>query len=292
MKKFLCMILVLAAMLAFSGERVHADAVAEPSNQFYYDNPSECDFIQWRPFEVKEECELFESPLDKKSNGSIKAGENVQVGFTYTDSKGVVWGCCSFFDYRDADGRKDGWVPMDKLEEIYNVFTFIDEHESEMRDYNGELDDYIPKDRVILWEYPFSDSYHAFDADKWYTKDNYPYKTYDVGDKCWTDENGNVWIYSYRFIWQGGGRCDNCWIYLPAPETDVILGIKGTDISSEYGTGASGQLISDEDTEAAYNAAVSSLDSGRKRSYILPLCLSAAAVILSGVMIKLLKKEN
>ncbi|MCI7768531.1 MAG: hypothetical protein MSJ26_11215 [Oscillospiraceae bacterium] len=292
MKKLLCIMIAAISMLAASGAMVSADAIAEPSNEFYWDNPSECDFNSWRPFEVKEDSELLESPLGSTSNGIVKTGETVQVGFTYTDEKGVEWGCCSFFNYVEADGRKDGWVQMDKLEEIYNVFTFIDEHESEMRDYNGELDDYIPTDRVILWEYPFGENYNACDADKWYTKETYPYEKYDVGDKCWTDENGNVWIYCCRFIWQGGGRCDDCWIYLPAPETDVILGIKGTDISSENGTAVSGQLISDEDTEAAYNAAVEAINSGRRSNYILPLCLSGAAVILSGAAIVLLKNKN
>lgn len=286
LKTIICTILAMVFLLAFSGASAYADALAEPANQFYWDNPRDCDYNKWRPFEVLEDSDLLESPLDSKTNGSIKSGETVQVGFVYTDDKGVKWGCCSFFD----NGRQDGWVEMSRLSEIYNVFTFLDEHESEIRDYSGELDEYIPKEKVVLWKYPFSEECVSIKAENWYTKADYPYRN-DIADKCWTDENGNVWIYSNRWSIKNGNRYDDYWVFLPDPEATDLTTF-GIDISANEGTAVSGQFMTDEETMAAYNAAVNSLNSGRKSPYILPLCLSLGAVAVSAAMIKLMKKKN
>lgn len=281
LKSFICTMLAVVSLLAFSGINAFADVLVEPENKFYRNNPRECEYIEWRSYEVLEDSNLLESPLDSKINGSIKTGETVRIGFTYTDYNGVKWGCCSFFD----SDRQDGWVEMSKLSEIYSVFTFLDEHETELRDYSGELDEYIPKERVVLWKYPFSEECVSIKADKWYTKADYK-----IADKCWTDENGNVWVYGYRWSVKGGDRYDNFWVFLPNPEA-ADLSSYGIDISAGEGTAVSGQLITEDEALAAYNAAVSSLNS-TESAYLLPLCLALGAVILSAVMIKLMKKKN
>ncbi|MGN0636808.1 MAG: hypothetical protein ACI4J0_00420 [Huintestinicola sp.] len=287
LKKLFCTILAALSLLAFSGASAFADVLVEPENKFYRNNTRDCEYIEWRSYEVLEDSDLLENPLDEKTNGSIRAGETVRVGFTYTTHTGVIWGCCSFFD----SDRKDGWVEMTKLSEIYSVFTFIDEHKSEIKDYSGELDGYTPSEKVVLWDYPFSEEYTYIEADKWYTdvKEVYPYRG-EIADKCWTDENGNVWVYKSRWSDKDGYRYDNGWVFLPAPELTDLSSF-GIDISANEGTAVSGQLMTDEETLAAYNAAVNSLN-GRKSSYILPLCLAIGAVAVSAVMIKLMKKEN
>lgn len=282
LKTIICTILAMLSLLALSGASAYADVLVEPNNNFYWNNTRECEYIEWRTYEVMEDSDLLESPLDSNTNGSIRTGETVRIGFTYTDNSGTKWGCCSFFD-RD---RQDGWVEMSKLSEIYNVFTFLDEHESELQDYSGELDEYIPKERVILWKYPFSEECVSIKADNWYTKADYK-----IANKCWTDENGNMWIYSIRWVAKDGSRFDNFWVFLPAPELTDLTSY-GIDISAGEGAAVSGQLMTDEETLAAYNTAVSSLDSGRKSTYLLPLCLAFGAVVLSAFMIKLMKKNN
>lgn len=284
-KTILCTILVSLSLLAFSGISAYADAIAEPGNPFYGENFKECTYINLRPFEVLEDSVMLASPLENKVWDSISRGETVRVCVTYTDADGVEWGCCSFFD----DDRRDGWVEMSKLSEIYNVFTFLDEHNDEIREYSGESEYFSPEGDVILWEYPFGSSYRYVEGkliEKFYSEENY----YNVPDKCWTDNNGNTWLYFRRFIWDSD-RCDYCWIFLPAPETADLSGIKGLDIASEQGIEVSGQLITEEETLAAYNAAVSSLN-GTESAYLLPLCLALGAVILSAVMIKLMKKKS
>ncbi|MGN0636809.1 MAG: hypothetical protein ACI4J0_00425 [Huintestinicola sp.] len=285
LKIIFCTILAALSLLAFSGASAYADAIAEPVNQFYWDNPRACDYINWRSFEVLEDSSILDSPINGRTNGSIRAGETVQVGFAYTDDEGVKWGCCSFFD----DDRQDGWVEMSKLSEIYNVFTFLDEHESELRDYSGELDEYIPKERVVLWKYPFSEECVSVKAERWYTKADYPY-TNEIADKCWTDENGNVWVYSGRWVTKDAYTYDSFWVFLPAPELTDLSSF-GIDISANEGTSVSGQLMTDEETLAAYNAAANSLN-GTESAYLLPLCLSLGAVVVSAAMIKLMKKKN
>lgn len=289
LKNIICTIFAMLSLFTLSGASVFADVLVEPDNKFYRNVSEECEYIEWRSYEVLEDSDLKESPLDSKTNGSIKTGETVRIGFTYTDLNGVVWGCCSFFD-RD---RQDGWVEMTKLSEIYNVFTFLDEHESELQDYSGELDEYIPKEKVVLWNYPFSEGYVIIKAESWYTRETYPF-TNEIADECWTDENGNMWIYSGRWVAKLENGCndywDNFWIFLPAPEATDLTAF-GIDISANEGTSVSGQLITEEETLAAYNSAVSSLN-GTESAYILPLCLALVAVAVSAVMIKLMKKKS
>ncbi|MGN1101742.1 MAG: hypothetical protein ACI4RG_06085 [Huintestinicola sp.] len=289
LKTILCTILAMLFLIAFSGVNAFADAIAEPDNSFYRSNFKECEYINWRQYEVTEDSSLLRSPLRDNISGYVKKGDIVNVGFTYTDDEGIVWGCCSFWEYTGSDRSKDGWVEMSKLSEIYNVFTFIDEHESEIIDYSGELDEYIPKDKVVLWKYPFSEECVSVKAENWYTKADYPF-TNKIADKCWTDENGNMWVYSCRWVSKGGNRYDNCWVFLSAPEATDLSSF-GIDISANEGTAVSGQLMTDEETLAAYNAAVDSLNGGES-AYLLPLCLSVGAVAVSALMIKLMKKKN
>ena len=151
------------------------------------------------------------------------------------------------------------------------------------------MNEYIPKEKVILWSYPFSEECVSIEAEKWYTKAEYPF-TNKIADKCWTDENGNVWVYSIRWVAKDGDRYDDHWIFLPAPEATDLTAF-GIDISANEGTSVSGQLITEEETLAAYNSAVSSLND-TESAYILPLCLALVAVAVSAVMIKLMKKKS
>ncbi|MGN1107579.1 MAG: hypothetical protein ACI4RH_13105 [Huintestinicola sp.] len=288
-KTIFCTILASLSLLAFSGISAYADAIAEPDNSFYRSNYKNCEYIHWRTYEVTEDSSLLRSPLRDNISGYIKKGETVSVGFTYTDEAGVVWGCCSFWERLENERSKDGWVEMTKLSEIYSVFTFLDEHESELKDYSGEFDDYTPKEKVVLWKYPFSEECVSIKADNWYTKSDYPF-TNEIADKCWTDENGNMWVYSGRWVRKDGDTYDDYWVFLHAPEA-TELSSYGIDISAGEGASVSGQLITEEETLAAYNRALSSLN-GTESAYLLPLCLSLGAVILSAVMIKLMKKES
>lgn len=284
-KEIICTAIAVASVAAFSGTAVYADAIAEPANQFYFDDPSSCDYIHWRTFEVLEDTELLMSPLKSTVSSKVQKGEFVDIGFTYTDDKGVVWGCCSF----DAPAeRESGWIKMSGVKEIYNVFTFLDEHESELADYNGELDDFIPKEKVVLWDYPYSENCCSVKAESWYTKDEYPFKN-EIADKCWTDENGNMWIYSVRWITKDADRFgfDNCWIFLPAPEATDLSDF-GYDISANEGTAVSGQLV-DEMTENAREFAERSVNPAG-RSLMLPAALSAGAAVVSVMLIKAMKK--
>lgn len=288
-KTILCTIIASLSLLAFSGISAYADTIAEPDNSFYRSNYKNCEYIHWRTFEVTEDSSLLRSPLRDNISGYIKKGETVSVGFTYTDDEGIVWGCCSFWERLENERSKDGWVEMTKLSEIYNVFTFLDEHESKLIDYSGELDEYIPKERVILWKYPFSEECVSIKAENWYTKETYPFKN-EIADKCWTDENGNMWVYGNRWVAKGRDRYDNYWVFLPAPES-TDLTTYGIDISAGEGAAVSGQLITEDEALAAYNSAVSSLN-GTENAYLLPLCLALGAVVLSAVMIKLMKKKS
>lgn len=283
-KGIICTVIAAASVAAFSGTAVYGDMIAEPDNSFYYDNYESCEYIESRPFEALEDAKLLKDPNGKAVSKDIRKGDKLNISFTYTDKNGEVWGCCMFYGSADADS--DGWIKMSQVKEIYNVFTFIDEHSDEFSDYSGELDDYIPQEKVVLWEYPYSENCYSVKAEDWFTKENYPFKN-EIADKCWTDENGNMWIYSGRWITKDADRFDNRWVFLPDPETTDLSNF-GYDISANEGTAVSGQLI-DEMTENARVFAERSVDPVG-RSLMLPAALSAGAAAVSLLLIKLMKK--
>lgn len=283
-RNIICAFTAAAAMAAFSGTAVYGDMIAEPDNSFYYDNYESCEYIESRPFEALEDAKLLKDPNGKAVSKDIRKGDKLNISFTYTDKSGEAWGCCMFYGSADADS--DGWIKMSQVKEIYNVFTFIDEHSDEFSDYSGELDDYIPQEKVVLWEYPYSENCYSVKAEDWFTKENYPFKN-EIADKCWTDENGNIWIYSVRWITKGADRFDDRWVFLPDPETTDLSNF-GYDISANEGTAVSGQLI-DEMTENAREFAERSANPVG-RSLMLPAALSAGAAAVSLLLIKLMKK--
>ena len=283
-RNIICAFTAAATMAAFSGTAVYGDMIAEPDNSFYYDNYESCEYIESRPFEALEDAKLLKDPNGKAVSKDIRKGDKLNISFTYTDKNGEVWGCCMFYGSADADS--DGWIKMSQVKEIYNVFTFIDEHSDEFSDYSGELDDYIPQEKVVLWEYPYSENCYSVKAEDWFTKENYPFKN-EIADKCWTDENGNMWIYSGRWITKDADRFDNRWVFLPDPEATDLSNF-GYDISANEGTAVSGQLI-DEMTENAREFAERSANPVG-RSLMLPAALSAGAAAVSLLLIKLMKK--
>ena len=282
-RNIICAFTAAAAMAAFSGTAVYGDMIAEPDNSFYYDNYESCEYIESRPFEALEDAKLLKDPNGKAVSKDIRKGDKLNISFTYTDKNGEVWGCCMFYGSADADS--DGWIKMSQVKEIYNVFTFIDEHSDEFSDYSGELDDYIPQEKVVLWEYPYSENCYSVKAEDWFTKENYPFKN-EIADKCWTDENGNMWIYSGKWATKDFGYNDR-WVFLPNPETTDLSNF-GYDISANEGTAVSGQLI-DEMTENAREFAERSANPVG-RSLMLPAALSAGAAAVSLLLIKLMKK--
>ncbi len=282
-KGIICTVIAAASVAAFSGTAVYGDMIAEPDNSFYYDNYESCEYIESRPFEALEDAKLLKDPNGKAVSKDIRKGDKLNISFTYTDKNGEVWGCCMFYGSADADS--DGWIKMSQVKEIYNVFTFIDEHSDEFSDYSGELDDYIPQEKVVLWEYPYSENCYSVKAEDWFTKENYPFKN-EIADKCWTDENGNMWIYSGKWATKDFGYNDR-WVFLPNPETTDLSDF-GYDISANEGTAVSGQLI-DEMTENAREFAERSVNPAG-RSLMLPAALSAGAAVASVLLIKAMKK--
>ena len=286
-KGIICTVIAAASVAAFSGTAVYADAISEPDNAFYRSAYKNCEYINWRSFDVLEDSDILKTPLKTTVVNNVKKGDTVDIGFTYTDKNGEVWGCC-MFDKRSALGRStDGWIKMSKVSEIYSTFTFIDEHEDEFAEYNGELDDFVPKEQVVIWDYPFSDTFYTTEADNWYTREDYPYEKAELADYCWTDENGNMWIYNSRWITKNYDRFDNRWIFLPAPES-TDLSAYGNDISANEGTAVSGQLV-DEMTKNARKFAERSVNPAG-RSLMLPAALSAGAAVVSVMLIKAMKK--
>lgn len=287
LKKMFCTIIAAAAMTVFSGAAVYADAIAEPDNAFYRSGYKSCEYINWRRFNVLEDSDILRSPLKTSVASRVKKGDIVDIGFIYTDKNGDVWGCCMFDERSELGRSKDGWIKMSKVSEIYSTFTFIDEHSDKFSDYSGELDNYIPQEKVVLWEYPYSENYYSIKAENWYTREDYPYPKGELANKCWTDENGNMWIYSGRWITKDHDRFDNRWVFLPAPEATDLSNF-GYDISANEGTAVSGQLI-DEMTENARVFAERSVNPAGC-SLMLPAALSAGATVASVLLIKAMKK--
>lgn len=302
MKKNLIAV-AIAAAAAFSAltANVSADVIVEPTNDFYWNSPEKCEYIHWRSYTVNKQSVVYLTPKASENPsehlGSLKKGDVTRVGFSYTDKDGTVWACCTM-----PDGQ-DGWIYMDRLDVIYDAYSFLEEHRDEMRDYNGEIDMYIPEERVVIWEYPFSEKHWIFEAESWYTAEDYPYID-GVADKCWTDPNGNTWVYNDCFSSKKYDRVDNSWVFLPNLETDdrndlnrayeEIFYYAPENYAANIGITLMEEPIDERTLEAYENAVQSIMQAEAEENYTVPVILALSAAALSAVMIAVIgkKKEN
>ncbi len=175
-----------------------ADVIVEPSDLFYNTHKDECDHREGRQYIVNTEAGYsysYRSPESVIAYRKISNGDIFWIEWFYTDKNGEEWG---------VRNRDDGWFRMSDLTLVYDTFSFLEEHETEMKVY--EQGSYIleatDENKVQIWNYPGKKK-----ADCFFSNDDvasYVGQTY-------TDSDGVVWGY-IPWCWSGEWR--NVWVSL------------------------------------------------------------------------------
>jgi len=198
-----CIILMSLSQVSF------ADVIYEPNDDFYTKHRNECDYIS-RSYIVngqKGSANLYLSPVSDKVVTKLINKILVYISFTYPDKNGVLWGSIELFDEIHTDKLKyHGWIKMKDVQPEYDNQAFCEEHEKEFKKYNGELDNYVIKNPIVLWRYPGSEirrgKLNEFDSLHTIV---YTYK--DSNNRLWgyyafkdADNRKNQWGYSALWI--------------------------------------------------------------------------------------------
>lgn len=177
-------VVIIFCVIANTGNIAHADLIWTPDDEFYEKHSDECERLE-RSFTAngpEGEIVLWKSPSSKKKVAAFENGYEFYVDYIYTDKKEHQWGIVQTV-------QGSGWLRMEELLFIYDNIAFCEQHESEFQAYNGEFDDYIVEEPVLLWTYPGSGKVNG--------------KIFELDDLhsieyVYTDQEGRQWGY-YAF---------------------------------------------------------------------------------------------
>lgn len=225
------------------------------------------DLGAYRYFLVTSDCKVYDKYDYRNEVAALSKGDIIGIKEIYIEQDGTKMGIYFY------DGDHRGYVDMYRTDLIYDHFSFMEEHEDELSDYDGELDDFEPNGQTVLWLSPLSNAYSEIvSEDEWKNGtwlDNIKFRS-----KIWTDENGGKWAYL------GYGAFS--WIYLPDPAAIDIPERESYFLASDSKSGA--------DTE------VSGVRIENSPDMTIPVILAGAAVIASAVVIfainQVIKRSN
>ncbi len=201
MKRLLTLVLSLLLCCALFVPAAHADVVWEPiGNSFYDAHRDECVYRD-KAYAVFDEVPVYDAPGDSMSKWSVSAGENVYVGFVYTDADGVEWGAT---DTRQGEDWISGWIDLRLLSPVYDTRDFLADHAAEVQPYAGEPAELTGEGEWMLWSYPGSETGYPFQPD-----DSFAWK--DWAGYVYTDETGAQWV-NFPYVYGDEG-----WVYVPDP---------------------------------------------------------------------------
>lgn len=207
-KGFLALVILLSVFLQ-TGTVAHADLIFEPNDNFYSKNSAACTQVE-RSFIANGTdgyITVYESPRSDTILTTIPNGTIVNIAYSYVNTDYTIWGVLSFgFDSNNVqsyttDTGITGWIPMSDLVVCYDSASFIEEHQSEFKEYAGEFDSFdTSTGDVLLYTYPGSGVYNAFSD---FDKENISFTN------IYTDSEQNVWGYLSYYRASEGWVCLN-----------------------------------------------------------------------------------
>lgn len=258
-------ILLGLILIIISKGIAHADVIWTPNDDFYLNNAEQCDTLG-RSFTANStdgSITLWKSPISKTKIATYENGTLFYVSVTFTDEKDETWGVI------EIDG-KTGWTKMKDLLLVYDNISFSEDHEKEFQEYNGEFDNYVIIDPIILWTYPGSGEIRS--------------KLSKVDDKqipfesTYTDPDGSQWGYiPYYYSHKG-------WVCLNDPTNENLPVNKGTVTTT----------ISPLQGDIQDNILSPDIDANNHMSSVLMLLAIAIAVLITvtGIIIRVVWKKN
>jgi len=188
----MCLLMVLCLCT-----KVHADIIWGPDDDFYNNHQEDCVRVdKYYTLNGSEGSVVVkESPVSDKTVTTLENGPDYRVIYIYTDKNGEEWGVIEYGSWKE---HKAGWVLMKDM--VSN--SFLLDHMSEYKAYQGEFDDYIYTNKpVVLWRYPGSGDIVGE------IKEKAGKKHIRNFDPIYIDSEGKQWGYIGNYFWVQGWIC-------------------------------------------------------------------------------------
>ncbi len=213
-KTILMIVLGICIMWSYMPLRVNADAIWEPSDDFYWNHAQECEYVGTDYLTNGKDgyVNLYKEPGSDEIVATIKNGKRFYVGFSWTDKEKQVWAVMSLWNFTPEEGEMiaeenmDAWLPMENLARLYNEADFRADYGDTFEEYTDEMEGYEVKNVVYLWEYPGSEKSNGW-IKMYEGAENAP----DY-DSLYTDPDGRRWTHIGYYYGNGG------WICIDDPE--------------------------------------------------------------------------
>lgn len=197
--RILSALLVLTALLPTSAR---ADVISEPDDNFVKRHESECDYQQYRSYQVNSPegyAALWSSPESSRQRETLANGESIGGNWLYTDEKGETWLLVE--GSVNGSWKERGWIRLSECVPAPDAIGFEERHFGEYTAYDGSFDEALSElETVVLWKYPCSGVVvnNRLDIRDLHFGENLQH--------CWRDPEGRVWGYvgyvvGYRNVW-------------------------------------------------------------------------------------------
>ena len=165
---------------------VAADIIYYPQDPFFEAHFEECSRIE-RQFTVNGpngKITVYESPESDKRIGTLTNGMTLYISYAYESEDGISWAF-----YEDWTTGISGWFPMDYLNLVYDIISFMEDHGHEVTEETGSFADVYAYSEARFHEYPGSPVFTESEVSQWNSGNGA--ETYS---KVYVDANGDTWV--------------------------------------------------------------------------------------------------
>jgi len=217
------LVLLVAALLLVPSSLAFGDVLIEPEDNFFQKHRDECQRVD-RSYLIN--CNegflnMVVSPQNTSTLGQAENGATVYVEYTYAGSGGT-WGLGIAYLQNGSD--KSGWFLMDGLELIYDGISFIEDHEYEFYNYEGDVADLKQYDKLVLWTYPNSGQTTGYLYTSFFEDDYMDF----YFTRAYLDDQGLEWGYVGYYY----GRQDS-WVCISDPTATDLGGGQTTTTTTD-----------------------------------------------------------
>ena len=209
---FLPMLVAFIFSSSFGATTVFANPIMVTTDPFLRNHQDECIFSgdTYSANGEGGQLKLYQSPETPWVVDSIPNGTDFLIHMTY-ESHGIIWG--------NVIGEYQGWVNLSWQKLKYSKDMFLNDHKDNYTNYNGEINGYETKSKIVLWTFPHSSDYQVYtdakEINRYVSRINNNKDTY-----VFIDEEGNKWVASPE---------DLRWIYVSDPENTDLANIRYFD---------------------------------------------------------------
>ncbi len=190
---------VILSIILFSCLAVtaFADVIVYPADAFFEAHVDECTYVNRNYLTNSPDGHVYSytAPNSGITKNAFPNNEKINIGYSYTDKDGNVWGTHGY-----SLGRVE-WFKISDLSLIYDSKEFLIDHGDEMEANGGRFTLNESDERsLIFFAYPGGElvNTHGITA-----KDG---ASEMIDGDVYIDKNGNAWahfgyLYGYRDIW-------------------------------------------------------------------------------------------